>query len=108
MVRNRAGLPDRVTSDQAVAREWIRHERNVELFAELPHWYDIRRWMTVKDVLTNVQEINIKQFTNGNMEWKLNGTLVVDARTFDPRNIWLPISRTEMNKAPQLQQNPGY
>ncbi|WP_139233419.1 MULTISPECIES: RagB/SusD family nutrient uptake outer membrane protein [unclassified Porphyromonadaceae] len=22
--------------------------------------------------------------------------------------MWLPISRTEINKAPQLKQNPGY
>src|SRR5690606_18612625 len=29
MVRNRAGLPDRVTSDQAQAREWLRHERQI-------------------------------------------------------------------------------
>jgi len=108
MVRNRAGLPDRVTADQATARNWIRSERNIELFAELPHWYDIRRWMTVQESLTNVYAIKIKEFTNGNMEWKLDNTSIVDARIWNPINIWLPISRIEMNKAPQLQQNPGY
>jgi hypothetical protein len=108
MVRNRAGLPDRVTSDQATARNWVRNERNIEFFAELEHWYDIRRWMTVSTVLTNLRAMNIKQFTNGNMEWKLDNTTVVDSRIWNPINIWLPIIRTEMNKAPQLQQNPGY
>lgn len=108
MIRNRAGLSDRVTADQATARNWIRSERNIELFAELPHWYDIRRWMTVPTVMKNVQAMNIKQFTNGNMEWQLDNTLVVDSRSFNPINYWLPINRVEMNKAPQLQQNPGY
>jgi hypothetical protein len=108
MVRNRAGLPDRVTSDQAIARDWVRSERNIEFFAELPHWYDIRRWMTASTVLTNIRAMEIKQYTNGNMEWKVNSTSVVDTRTWNPINIWLPINRTEMNRATQLQQNPGY
>jgi hypothetical protein len=108
MVRNRAGLPDRVTSDQATARDWVQGEKNIEFFAELEHWYDIRRWMTAASVLTNVRAMNIKQFDNGNFEWKMDNALVVDTRTFNPINLWLPISRDEMNKAPQLQQNPGY
>jgi len=108
MVRNRAGLPDRITTDQAQARTWVRNERNLELFAELPHWYDIRRWMTVTTVLTDVRWMSIKEMENGNMEWKLEMGSLVDDRTWNPINIWLPIPRTELNKAPQLQQNPGY
>lgn len=29
-------------------------------------------------------------------------------RKFNEANYWLPLTRTEINKAPQLQQNPGY
>jgi starch-binding outer membrane protein, SusD/RagB family len=108
MVRNRAGLPDRITADQAQARTWVRHERDIELFAELPHWYDIRRWMTVSTVLTDVRGMLIKEMENGNMEWKVDMGSLVDDRTWNPVNIWLPIPRVEINKAPQLQQNPGY
>ena len=33
----------------------------------------------------------------------------VDERSFsDKKFYWVPIARDEMNKAPQLQQNPGY
>jgi starch-binding outer membrane protein, SusD/RagB family len=50
MVRNRAGLPDRVTTDQATAREYLRHERNIEFFAEGHRFYDMRRWMIASTV----------------------------------------------------------
>jgi len=109
LVRNRAGLPDRVTTDQSRARDWVRHERYIEFYAEISQeWYDIRRWMTVPESMQNVYGMNIKQFKNGNMEWLYNLSTIVDIRTWNPINIWLPISRTEMNKAPELQQNPGY
>jgi hypothetical protein len=108
MVRNRAGLPDRVTSDQAQARAWVQHERSIEMYAELPHWYDIRRWMIVSTVLTDVRAMLIKEMENGNMEWKMDMGTVVDKRIWNPINIWVPIPRIELNKAPNLQQNPGY
>ena len=45
MVRNRAGLPDRVTTDQDQARTWLRHERQIEFYGEGDRWYMIRKWM---------------------------------------------------------------
>jgi hypothetical protein len=37
-----------------------------------------------------------------------NTTVLADARKWDNKNYWVPISRIEINKAPQLKQNPGY
>jgi hypothetical protein len=109
LVRRRAGLPSRVTTDQATARTFLRHERNIEFFGEGHRWFDIRRWMTAQDVIENVHEMKIKQFDNGNFEWFLDRNAVVDTRVFNNnRFYWVPLSRDEMNKAPQLQQNPGY
>jgi hypothetical protein len=111
MVRNRAGLPDRDrnTADQNLARQWVRHERYLEFFAEGHQYYDMRRWMTAPQVIENVYEMKIKQFVNGNMEWKLDRKAMPDARSWaKDAYYWLPISRAEMNKAPNLQQNPGY
>ncbi len=108
-VRNRAGLPDRVTTDQGQARTWVRHERYIEHFAEGHQWYDMRRWMTAPTVIENVYEMKIKTFVNGDMEWKLDKTSMPDARSWaNNKYFWIPLSRDEMNKAPQLQQNPGY
>ncbi|HZK62290.1 MAG TPA: RagB/SusD family nutrient uptake outer membrane protein, partial [Anaerovoracaceae bacterium] len=108
VVRNRVGLPDRVTADQATARTYLQHEREIEFFGEDHRWYDIRRWMICEDVIENVYEMKIKEFENGDMEWLYDLDARVDDRTFDVKNYWLPVSRDEINKAPQLQQNPGY
>ncbi len=109
MVRNRAGLPDRVTTDQAQAREWLRHERAIEFFAEGHRYYDLRRWMEFENVVEDVYEMKVKEFTNGDFEWLYDLDARADARTWGGDHFyWLPIVRDEMNKAPQLQQNPGY
>ncbi len=109
MVRNRAGLPDRVTGDQATAREYVRHERNIEFFGEGHRFYDIRRWMIAEQVITNVYGMRIEHYDNGYTIWKHNKADRADERSFtDKKFYWVPIARDEMNKAPQLQQNPGY
>jgi hypothetical protein len=109
MVRNRAGLPDRVTADPLQARTWLRHEREIEFFAEGHRWFDIRRWMICDQVVQNVYGMKVRQFENGDMEWKLDLNDREDARNWGGDKIyWLPLPRDEMNKAPQLTQNPGY
>ncbi|HEX2969517.1 MAG TPA: RagB/SusD family nutrient uptake outer membrane protein [Bacteroidales bacterium] len=109
LVRNRAGLPDRVTNDPLIARDYIRHERAIEFFGEGHRWYDTRRWMIRDQVTTNVYGMKIKQYDNGNMEWKLDQNDLEDARTWaGDFYYWLPISRDERIKAPQVEQNPGY
>ena len=109
LVRNRAGLPDRVTTVQATARTYIRQERAIEFFGEGHRWYDTRRWMTCGTVVQSVYEMKIKQFDNGNFEWKYDLAAKADDRLWKGDWFyWLPIPRDEMNKAPQLINNPGY
>jgi starch-binding outer membrane protein, SusD/RagB family len=109
LVRNRAGLPDRVTTDQATARGYLRQERAIEFFGEGHRYYDLRRWMLYGSVVQNVYEMKVKQMDNGNFEWKLDLSANADSRTWGgDKYYWLPLSRTEMNKAPNLQPQPGY
>ena len=109
LVRNRGGLPDRVTTDQATARTYLRQERAIEFFGEGHRYYDLRRWMTYQDVVQNVYGMKVKQMDNGDFEWKLDVTDHADDRIWNSsKYYWLPLSRTEMNKAPNLQPQPGY
>lgn len=110
MVRNRAGLLDRVTTDQAEARNFLRHERRIELFAEgMNRWNDLRRWMIFDKVVSNVYGMHIKMYENGNMDWLWDKKDREDKRSWDDDKFyWVPIPREEINKATQIEQNPRY
>jgi hypothetical protein len=107
MVRNRAGLPDRVTTDQDEAREWYRHERQIEFFGEGDRYYMMRKWMIIADIIEDVNPMRIYHFDDGTI-WNYNKAVTADDRQFNANAYWQPISRNEINKAPQLTQNPGY
>lgn len=109
MIRNRAGLPDRpLTASQDEARAWLRHERLIEFFGEGERWYNIRKWMIADEVIKDVHAMKIYHFADGSKKWHYDTSTTVDARQFTTQSYWLPISRNEINKAPQLTQNPGY
>lgn len=109
LIRNRAGLPGRpVSVSQEQARQWYRHERLIEMFAEGDRWYSIRKWMICDEVIKNFNPVYIYHFNDGTSVYIHNTTSLADARRWEDRQYWLPVSRTEINKAPQLKQNPGY
>jgi hypothetical protein len=108
LIRNRAGLPDRVTTDQELAREYYRHERFIEMMAEGDRWYSIRKWMICDEVVKDDYPLYVYHFNDGVDMYIYNNTTIADAREWVDRQYWMPISRTEINKAPQLEQNPGY
>jgi len=108
-IRNRAGLPDRsISVSKEQAREWYRHERLIEMFAEGDRWYMIRKWMICDEVINNFHPLYIYHFNDGVSMYIYNTTALADARKWENRNYWLPITRSEVNRAPQLKQNPGY
>lgn len=108
-IRNRAGLPGRSLSvDQNQARTWYRHERLIEMMAEGDRWYCIRKWMICDKVIKNFSPTYIYHFADGVSFYIYNTTTLADNREWKDRQYWLPISIEEMNKAPQLQQNPNY
>ncbi len=54
-IRHRAGFApavDKKTSDQATARLYVRHERQVELAFEEHRFFDVRRWKTLGEEIS--------------------------------------------------------
>jgi starch-binding outer membrane protein, SusD/RagB family len=114
MVRNRAGLPDRVTTDPATARTYLRHERFIEFYGEGHRYYEMRRWLICNTAIQNVYYTKIIEYVNASgtttsQTWTLDTSDLRDARSWGGNQMyWLPIWTSEMNRAPALVQNPGY
>ncbi|MCL1932394.1 MAG: RagB/SusD family nutrient uptake outer membrane protein [Candidatus Azobacteroides sp.] len=114
LVRHRAGLPSRITTDRNEAREFVRHERDIELFGEGQRFFDIRRWMICDQIIKDVYLMRINEYVASDDDnnvlkttWQL--TTVADQRIWAGDYFyWFPIPRTEINKALALEQNPGY
>jgi len=85
LIRNRAGLQNIVSTDQASLLSAIQHERHVELFCEWGNrWFDLKRTGKATEVLSLIKS-----------GWQPNDTLY-------------PIPQIELNSNPFLTQNPGY
>ncbi len=112
LVRKRAGMPPRVTNDQATAREYVRHERRIELAFEEHRFFDVRRWVIGPQVYKPIKVADITYV----MDPVTRVTATVPKIV--PKNFetwaWLdkayffPILRAEMSKNNKLIQNPGY
>jgi len=104
MIRNRSGMPD-FSGD---ITEALRYERQIEFTFEDKRWYDIRRWRILEETLTPAMGIDIVETTtDGDIETVWRQTHIQD-RAVNSRMYWIPISSEELNRAPQLVQNPGY
>jgi hypothetical protein len=85
LIRNRAGLPNTIFTDQTSLLSAIQHERQVELFCEWGNrWFDLKRTGKATEVLSLIKPA-----------WQANDTLY-------------PIPQTELNSNPFLTQNSGY
>lgn len=105
-VRNRAGLPD-FTGD---IKEALRYERKIEFFGENIGWYDVRRWRLLEENFKpTLYGVDIREVTEDGVTtttWKR--IQAAPERNFSEKLYWIPIQTEELNRAPQLVQNPGY
>jgi hypothetical protein len=115
MVRRRGGLPGRVTANQNEAREFVRHERDIEFFGEGHRFFDIRRWMICDQVIVPVYGMRVNVYVDSNDDdsilettWQLTGNEDGTRTWAGNAFYWFPVTRSEINKVPELQQNPGY
>lgn len=116
-VRERAGLPGYGTgagqiplAGQGDVREAIRRERRVELNNEGLRWNDIRRWKIGEATLDgNFYGMN---YNGSQLSDDENDPLAFFRRTiyqrrrFSKKNYWFPVPQSEIDKNPNLVQNP--
>ena len=107
VIRDRARMPH-VTSTGTQLFTDIVYERRVELSFEEHRYFDVRRWMIANTVL-NKNATGIRVFRNADGTYTYTpGTLVEIRKFVAPKMYWLPIQLDEINKNPNLEQNPGY
>ena len=109
-VRERAGMPA-VTATGADLLEAIKNERRIEFAFEEHRYFDVRRWKEAPKYFgSTVHAITIKKYPDGKKTYevdKLRSDVGGD-RKWDDKMYWLPITKAEMDKNPNLVQNPGY
>ena len=99
------GLKNNMTKDEM--RTVIRNERRIELAFEEHHFWDIRRWLTAKQVLTGT--LHGKKILRANSGLVTYETKDVQQVSFGNANRYLfPIPNSEMIRNGNLVQNPGW
>lgn len=111
LIRERGGIPGLKSGlSQDAMREAIRRERRVELNCEGTRYADIRRWKIGEETLNgNFFGMNFSGTekddspTNPKAYFKRS---VYQKRVFTKKNYWFPIPQSEIDKNPNLVQNP--
>jgi hypothetical protein len=111
LIRERAGIPALDPGlSQDEMREAIRRERRVELNCEGIRYSDIRRWKIGEEVLNG--DFSGMNFYGTAMSDDANDPnaffkrTVYQKRVFTRKNYWFPVPQSEIDKNPNLVQNP--
>lgn len=117
-IRKRAGLPDiSANQTQETMREAIRHERRVELCGEKRRYFDTRRWLIAEEtdggdfygmnVDGGMENVNNVNWTSTGMQ-PFYARTVFETRVFRKAYYLFPVPQQEINKNPNIVQNPGW
>ncbi len=104
-VRKRAGQPDIATDlsfDQFTKR--YENERFVELAFEGHRFFDVRRWKKAPDYFKTIRKMNITK----NGETIEYAPAALETRQWEDKMYFFPIPQSEIQKAGNLEQNPGW
>ncbi|MCL1932679.1 MAG: RagB/SusD family nutrient uptake outer membrane protein [Candidatus Azobacteroides sp.] len=120
-IRNRVNMPDVDRAKYGTKeklRELIRRERTIELAGEGHRRADILRWKddSGKMIAETVLNGPLNRATgtvhydepNEFMRAEITGVEKIEDRKFAVHNRYLPIPQTDLDRNPQLKQNPGY
>lgn len=83
----------------------VRQERQIEFYMENHRFWDLRRWKAAESLGVVPEGMNISGKTD---ESFLTVKKLNVIRNFAQKNYLMPIPIGEVNKVPQVIQNPGY
>ena len=101
------GLPSLPTGlSQNDFRERIRRERRIEMAFEEHRFWDVRRWKVPASELTKIEGLIPIWGPGGVVRYEI---ITIEERVFDPKMMYrMAIRQEEINKNPNLVQNPGW
>lgn len=111
-IRIRAGLPDydpEIYESQNEFRIKLKHERQIEMFAENSRYFDLRRWKDAeKEESQQIYGCN-PLMSEKERDWYHKPIIISDLpTTFNRKMYFWPISHDELRKNKNLTQNPGW
>src|SRR5690606_25323611 len=117
-LRDRVGMKHMNLAELAAngldIREEIHRERRVELALEGQRYFDIIRWREGEKLAQDVKGTNVQWLPDylnlSNLRTDNEGFIIVSSgRTFDPsRNYLWPVPLPQLERNPDLGQNPGW
>lgn len=112
-IRYRAGIPGVKDAWKGIAtltqhklREIVHRERQIELFMENHNFWDLRRWGEAETL--GIQPKGMSVMEKDDLSKFGQPTAVDVRRRFIPAQYLMPIPIEEVNKNPNMVQNPGY
>lgn len=115
-VRERAGIPTVEESwegiagrtlDQALMRDIVRQERQIEFYLENQNFWDMRRWKLASQYF-NVKAKGFNIDANDIADYAKVTEISFERKFASPANYLLPIPLDDVNKNLNIVQNPGY
>lgn len=96
-----------VTESGSALLKRIQHERRIELVFEEHRFFDVRRWKIAMQT-DNVDATKMSITHAAAAGEKTYKVEVFQERAFHERNYLVPIPQSEIERNPELEQNPGY
>ncbi len=116
-IRQRVGMKNMVITELATngldLKTEVRRERRVELALEGQRYFDIIRWnqgsLLGEDLKGMKKSLALRPSDVSNIAGDVNGYIIANSgRSFAAKNLLWPISQTQLERNPNLGQNPGW
>lgn len=119
LLRDRVGMTrmdiDFLAANGMDLRHEIRRERRIELVLEGHRYFDVRRWKEGERLAQDIEGVQAQWFpelTASNSSFRISedGYLVAqwERRFEDPKHYLWPVPVTQIERNPNLTQNPGW